>query len=63
MSYLGSSKVASMVSIDGHTIPWLLAVLAALCPVGLYWPVIVVLVRVVLIGYINCVEFRHHHRG
>ena len=43
---------------DGHTTAWLLAVLARICPVGLYWSVGAVLVGVVLIGYIHWVEFQ-----
>ena len=43
---------------DGHAIVWLLAVLAALCPMGLYWSTGAVLGGVVLIGYIYWVEFQ-----
>ena len=43
--YVGLSEVASMVS-DDHAIVWLLAVLAALCPMRLYW-----YVKAVLVGW------------
>ena len=44
---------------DGHTIACMLAVLAALCLVGLYWSVGAVHVGMAPIGYIHWVEFQH----
>ena len=44
---------------DGHAIVWLLAVLAALCPMGFYCSIGSVLVVVLPIIYIHWVEFQH----